>query len=302
MYRVSKETMVYTMSPNNLPVMRVESGSTLVFETCDCFEDQIKTVDTPFNELDWNRINPATGPVFVKGAEPGDALCVKIQSIKVGDQGVMVTGPDMGVIGDELEENSIRIVPIKNNRAIFSEKIELKLNPMVGVIGTAPARESIPCGEPGRHGGNMDCKVITEDASVYLPVNVPGALLAMGDLHAVMGDGEVSVCGVEVPGEVTVTVEVIKGHDLPLPMVTTEEAVYTIASEMSLDEAAQSAVRGMVKILEGYGLSKDEAIRLMSAGGDLQICQVVDPKKTARFRMSRSILKALGAPGNGMDI
>ena len=86
--------------------------------------------------------------------------------------------------------------------------------------------KSIPCGEPGSHGGNMDCKVITEDASVYLPVNVPGALLAMGDLHAVMGDGEVSVCGVKVPGEVTVTVEVIKGHDLPLPMVTTESCLY----------------------------------------------------------------------------
>ena len=80
---------------------------------------------------------------------------------------------------------------------------------MIGVIGTAPKTESISCGTPGMHGGNMDSKIIGIGSTIYLPVEVPGALLAMGDLHAVMGNGEGSVCGAEVPGEVTVTVEVI---------------------------------------------------------------------------------------------
>lgn len=297
MLTVSKEHLIYKMSPHNLPVMRVENKSTVVFETRDCFEDQIKSTDTPFDELDWNRINPATGPIFIQGAEPGDVLAVKIQSIEVAGDGVMVTGPGMGVLGDQLTENSIRIVPVVDNEAIFSETIKLKVNPMIGVIGTAPAEASIPCGEPGKHGGNMDCKRITEGATVYLPVNVPGGLLALGDLHAVMGDGEVSVCGVEVAGKVTVSTEVIKGQTWPLPLVITEEALYTIASEKLLDDAAQAAVCNMESILGDYGLPKDEAIALMSAGGDLEICQVVDPLKTARFRMPKSILKAMGVVG-----
>lgn len=305
MYRMSKRHMIYNMSANNLPVMRVENGSTLVFETCDCFEDQITSVDTPFSALDWNRINPATGPVYIEGAEPGDTLSVKIQSIKVGGDGVMVTGPGMGVLGDELKENSIRIIPVRDDKAIFSDGIELKVNPMIGVIGVAPASETIPCGEPGMHGGNMDCKIITEGTTVHLPVNVPGALLAIGDLHAVMGDGEVSVCGVEVAGEVTVQVDVINGQGWPLPLVTTEDAVYTIASEKLLDDAARVAACNMVNVLEGYGLSPQEAIHLMSAAGDLQICQVVDPLKTARFKMPKSILeivKAEAAKNHKLDI
>src|SRR6185437_13220666 len=100
------------------------------------------------------------------------------------------------------------------------------------------ADEPISCGTPDKHGGNMDSKVIREGTTLYLPVNVPGALLALGDLHAAMGDGEVAVCGVEIAGEVTVTVEVIKGQAWKLPLAQTADAVYTIASEKLLDDAA----------------------------------------------------------------
>ncbi|MGG5252714.1 acetamidase/formamidase family protein [Neobacillus sp. SM06] len=295
MYRVEKKNLIYAMSDQNKPVLSVPDGSTVVFETCDCFEDQITSSDTPFNELDWNRINPATGPVFVEGAEPGDILKVKIEKMQLADQGVMMTGPGLGVLGTELSENVIQMVPIREGKAILLNKIEVPLNPMIGVIGTAPANgEAISCGTPNKHGGNMDSKVITEGSTLYLPVNAPGALLAMGDLHAAMGDGEVSVCGVEIAGEVTVTVHVIKGKQWKVPMVKTEHALYTIASEESLDDATTVATKNMVNFLEAEaGITKHDAIFLLSIGGNLQISQIVDPLKTARFELPMSIVRQL---------
>ncbi|XJZ29135.1 acetamidase/formamidase family protein [Bacillota bacterium Lsc_1132] len=295
MYRVEKKNLIYAMSDQNKAVLSVPDGSTVVFETCDCFEDQITSSDTPFNALDWNRINPATGPVFVEGAEPGDILKVKIEKMQLADQGVMMTGPGLGVLGTELSENVIQMVPIREGKAILLNKIEIPLNPMIGVIGTAPANgETISCGTPNKHGGNMDSKVITEGSTLYLPVNAPGALLAMGDLHAAMGDGEVSVCGVEIAGEVTVTVHVIKSKQWKVPMVKTEHALYTIASEESLDDAATIATKNMVNFLEAEaGIAKHDAIFLLSIGGNLQISQVVDPLKTARFELPMSIVRQL---------
>ncbi|UOF91202.1 acetamidase/formamidase family protein [Fodinisporobacter ferrooxydans] len=297
MYRVPSNQLVYAMSKDNQPVLRVPSGATVVFETCDCFENQIGNADTPFHSLDWNRINPATGPVFVEDAEPGDVLEVRIESIQIGDQGVMVTGPGLGVIGGDLAENQIRMIPIRDGKAQFSEQIAIPVNPMIGVIGTAPEKEAVSCGTPGKHGGNMDSKIIKQGTTLYLPVNVPGALLALGDLHAAMGDGEVAVCGVEIAGEVTVTVHVLKGKTWKLPMAKTEFALYAIASEKLLDDAATSATRNMVDFLVSeFRLTKHDAIALLSIGGNLQVSQVVDPLKTARFEMPLSVLQQLGFP------
>lgn len=223
MYRIHKDHIIYSMSPENKPCMEVEIGSSLVFETYDCFENQIDSEDVVFQELDWNRINPATGPVYVKGAEPGDILAVTIEKIKIAEQGVLTTGANLGVIGDELNENTVKIVPIHNEHVLFSSELQIPINPMIGVIGTAPKEESISCGTPHDHGGNMDCKEIKEGTTLLLPVNVPGALLALGDLHAAMGDGEIGVSGVEVAGEVTVTVQIIKEKKWPLPMAIQKE-------------------------------------------------------------------------------
>ncbi len=295
MLRINKQHMIYAMSASHEPVASVSSGETVVFETCDCFENQIQTEDAIFSELDWNRINPATGPLSVEGAEPGDILKVMIQKIEIDDHGVMLTGPGLGVIGDQLTENKIRIIPIQHDRAMFSPEIQLPLNKMIGVIGTAPTEGEISCGVPDYHGGNMDSVIIREGTELYLPVNVEGALLAMGDLHAAMGDGEVAVCGIEIAGEVTVEVEVLKQKNWPLPMAITEDQIYTIASTPLLDDAANQATRNMVKILETEcALDKHDAIALMSATGQLQISQVVDPNKTSRFGMPRTLLEQLG--------
>lgn len=295
MYRIQKEHIIYAMSPENKPCMEVEIGSRLVFETYDCFENQIDSEDVVFEELDWNRINPATGPVYIKGAELGDILVVTIEKVKIAEQGVLTTGANLGVMGEELHENTVKVVSIHNEHVVFSSELQIPINPMIGVIGSAPKEESISCGTPHDHGGNMDCKEIKEGTTLLLPVNVPGALLALGDLHAAMGDGEIGVSGVEVAGEVTVTVQTIKGKKWPLPMAIQKGKIMTIASEKLLDDAANRAVRNMVAFLhEEFEVPKADATLLLSAAGNLKVCQVVDPLKTARMELGMDYVEKLG--------
>ncbi|MTH54373.1 acetamidase [Bacillus mangrovi] len=286
MNRVMKKDSIYAMSPDHTPVLKVKAGERVVFETYDCFTNQIQSSDDSFGTLNWDRINPASGPVYIEGAKAGDLLSVTIESIKTADQGVMVTGPGMGLLGDQLEENKIRMVPIENGMVHLSDSISVPVNKMIGVIGTAPAYEAISCGTPDLHGGNMDCKEIKEGATLLLPVHVDGALLALGDLHAAMADGEAAVCGVEVAGEVTVRLDLVKDKRIPAPMIITDTHVMTLSSNEKLDDAAQQAVVKMAAFLEReLNFSKEDAISLVSVAGDLKVCQAVNPKKTARVEL-----------------
>lgn len=290
---LSKESYIYAMDKANKPAMTLQSGSQVVIDTYDCFQNQITSNDTTFQAIDWDQINPATGPIFVEGAQPGDILKVKIDNIELGERGVMVVGPGLGVMGDEIKNFTAKIIPIQDNKAIFNDKLALPLNPMIGVIGVAPEKEAVNNGTPGAHGGNMDTKLITTGATLYFPVFQEGALFALGDLHAAMGDGEIGVSGIEIPAKVTVTLEVIKGHSLNFPVLENEEGVASLVSMKSLDDAANQAVKEMIHLLRPHtDLSLEEFTMLMSAAGDSQISQIVDPLKTARFFVPRAILEA----------
>lgn len=294
MENVSCQTSIYAFSSKNKPVKVVASGTTLEIETYDCFTNQIQSEITEVNSIDWAQINPATGPIFVEGAQPGDVLKVKIEKIELGERGVMAVGPDLGVMGHRIEHFQAKIIPVRDGKALFNS-VEIPLNPMIGVIGVAPAdEEEISCGTPGRHGGNMDNKMITEGAALYFPVFAEGALFGLGDLHAAMGDGEIGVSGIEIAGKVTVTLEVIKGVSLNHPMLENDEVIAAIASAKTLDEAVKTAVEEMVDMIAAKtDLPLSEVTMLMSATGQAQICQVVDPLLTARFVVPKWVLEQL---------
>jgi len=295
MLRIKRENAVYAMSPENEPIAHISSGDMLVFETSDCFGGQIACESDRMGALDWSRINPATGPVFVRGAEPGDTLKVEILRIDLADQAAMVEAPGEGITGAAAAQESTKILKIEGDRVIFNDRISLPICPMIGVIGTAPEMEAVATGTPSSHGGNMDCKRIGAGSALYLPVNVPGALLAMGDLHAVMGDGEVCVCGAEIAGEVTVRVSVVKGQPLPLPFLVTQESAMALYSAEGLDAAAEGATLRMRSFLiDQAGLPAHEAGMLLSLAGDLRICQAVDPNKTCRMELPLSVLGSCG--------
>ena len=188
---LDKKSYIYEMSAKHAPTLKVSAGETVEIETYDCFLNQIQSAETAYNAIDWSQINPATGPVYVNEAKPGDILAVKIERIELADQGVMATGPQLGVMGHRIKDFTIKMIPIENNEAVFNEQIRLPLNPMIGVIGVAPEEGDISCGTPGNHGGNMDTTLIGEGATIYFPVFHEGALFSLGDVHAAMGDGEV---------------------------------------------------------------------------------------------------------------
>lgn len=292
---IASEHLIYAMSPDNAPVARVEDGSRIRFETCDCFTDQITHTNNTLDALDWARINPATGPVFIEGAKAGDTLAITIHAIEAAPEAVLATLPGAGVAGSRLAKSRVDIVAVENDHVVLFERVRLPLNPMIGVIGTAPEKDAISCGTPDAHGGNMDCKIIRAGTTLLLPVNVDGALLAMGDLHAAMGDGEVGVSGLEMRGVVDVEVRVIKGRPYPLPLAIDASHLHTIASHADLDQAADAATLMMSEFLERHGaLDANQAIALQSIAGDLHICQVVDPQKTCRFSLPLAVLSQLG--------
>ena len=290
--RVEGQT-VYAMWGKNRPGWKVKSGSELTFVTRDCFDNQLLEEDARLEGLDWDAINPATGPVWIEGALPGDVLKVTIREIRVAELGTMAAIPGNGVLGELVKENALKHIRVRDGIAEFSPGIRIPCSPMIGVIGVAPAgEEAIPCGEPGSHGGNMDNTRIGAGTVLYLPVFQEGALLAMGDVHACMGDGEIMVTGLEIPAEVDVQVEVLKGVSILNPMLETEEACYTIASDEDLEKAVFSAVYDMTQVvMRQLNMSLEEAGMLLSAMGNLQFCHVVDPKRTVRMEMKRSVLR-----------
>ena len=289
---INRSQPIYAFSKEHAPILNVKSGETVIIETNDCFENQITLADSTYESLDWSKVNPATGPVYVEGAEVGDILEVTIDDIKLEDQGVMAVSPGMGVLGERITKFEAKLIPIENGKAIFNENIHLPLNPMIGVIGVAPQGEPISCGTPGSHGGNMDNKMITKGTTLYFPVFQQGALFALGDLHAAMGDGEVCVTGIEIAGQVTVTIKVIKGKSLSNPVLETEEFIGTIASAKTIDEAVKMSVEDMVELLQSkLDLPLSELTMLLSAVGQTQICQVVDPLMTTRFLVPKWVLE-----------
>lgn len=276
--------VIYKFSKLNLPALIVPAGTTVVIETMDCFSNQLRQEEDQMETLDWDRINPATGPIFVEGAEPGDVLKVTINSIELDEKGTVVSGEDFGVLGGLLKESHTRIVTIKDGIANFLNGFKIPINPMIGVIGVAPAEGEINTGTPGNHGGNMDNTMITTGATLYFNVEVPGALFALGDAHAAMGDGEIGVSGLEIPARVSVTLDVVKNRKLGLPTLENNELWSVIASAETIDEAVQIGTEGMFRFLsEKLSIEPSEIAMLMSLVGHLQFCQVVDPLKTIRF-------------------
>ena len=294
MEMLMNDSVIYDFNMLHKPVKVIPSGATIEIATYDCFENQLQSEKDEISGIDWNRVNPATGPIYVNDAMPGDVLKVTIEKLEIGEQGVMVVGPDLGVMGHRLKEMESKIIPINDGHAQFGD-LRIPLNPMIGVIGVAPEGEGVSCGTPGAHGGNMDNKMITEGAVLYLPVFAEGALFGLGDFHAAMGDGEVSVSGIEVPGRATVKLEVLKEESMTQPMLENSEVVTQIASAETLDHAAKLATELMIdRIVEKTGMTVGEVTMLMSAIGQVEVCQLVDPLMTARFVVPKWLEEKLG--------
>lgn len=295
MQELNDERVLFAFARDLEPALTVASGETVRIRTQDCFGNQVQTPEDELDEIDWDRINPATGPVFVEGAVPGGALKVTIENIELDPQTASCTGKDEGVCGDRFDAWSTHLCAIDGDKLVWNDQLSIPLNPMIGVIGVAPAGDPVNCGTPGSHGGNMDNTAITTGATLYFPVAAEGALFGCGDMHAAMGDGEISVSGAEVAGWATVRLTALPAMRVKNPLIENETHVGVIASAETLDEAASIAVHDMVRMVsEATNTAEDELVMLFSLTADVQVCQMVDPEKTVRFMVPKYVLDAYG--------
>lgn len=290
MNRISREHVIFEMNKENEAVLSVDSGATVVFETIDCFSGEVQSEADTISKIDFAKVNPATGPLYVQDAQVGDTLKITINQIKLDEQGSVVTAPGLGLLADGIETEETAIAKVTDHVTQY-KGFNIPLRKMVGVIGTAPAGAGVNTGTPHDHGGNLDTTLIGEGATLYLPVNVEGALLSMGDMHSSMGDGEIMGSGLEVGGEVEVTVEVIKDSSLPLPFIETDELYVTLGSRETMEEASKVALNNMASFLtETTDLTFNQAGMFLSLAGDLKVSQAVNPNKTMRVEVRKDIL------------
>jgi acetamidase/formamidase len=274
------------------PVLEVDSGETVELEVTDASGGQLDR-DSGVADvagLDFTRVNPVTGPVFVKGAEPGDVLEVEILSLRPRDWGWTAIIPGFGLLADEFTEPWLRIATVDagSGRVGFLDDVTLPFEPFPGTIGVAPAEPGehsiVP---PSRWGGNLDIKHLRAGTRLLLPVGVEGALFSVGDTHAAMGDGEVCGTAVEAPMDIAVRLSVRGDVSIAAPhyvvapgeLARTEAGGYHVCTGVApeLMEATREATRAAIlHVVERRGGTAEEAYAIVSVACDLRIHEVVD--------------------------
>ena len=295
MIELDDSKTLFSFDKDLKPVLKVPSGETVRIRTKDCFGNQLQGPEDQLSEIDWEAINPATGPIYVEGAVAGGTLKVHIDNIELDTQTSSCTGKDEGVCGDRFSDWATHFCKVEDGKVVWDERLSIPVAPMIGVIGVAPEGEPVNCGTPGKHGGNMDNTAIAAGATLYFPVAVDGALFGCGDMHAVMGDGEVSVSGAEVAGYATVTLTALPELSVSNPLIENDTHFGIIVSAESLDKAAELAVQQMVDLLASRtNESEADLVMLLSLVADVRVCQMVDPEKTVRFMVPKYALDAIG--------
>lgn len=293
MHRISRDHIVYRLDSRDAAAIEIDSSDRVILETFDARTGTITSDSDLLSQPHPAGANPATGPIHIRGAEPGDGLAVHIEAIDLAPSGFLAVKKGEGLLAARADTYATRIVPIVDGVVHFGD-LRFPANPMVGVVGTAPAGEGISTSYAGAHGGNMDNKHIGPGATVYLPVSVAGANLGLGDVHGAMGDGEITFIGLEIQAEVTVRVDLIKDAGLQRPLIETAKHWVTTGDGESLAAAARMAASAMVDLLQArLGLSFEDAYMLMSAAVDVQICQCCEPGEfpvTTRAVVSKDIL------------
>jgi len=320
MQRITRDQITIVFDHHLPPVARVQPGETFVVETEDSRGGRTRTPETTTPEflLAMRRQgyygNPVTGPIYVVGAMPGDTLAVHIHSQECDTLGYMGYWPFLFHLEDFFDKPDTTLVEIRDGNVIvklssteasgsrgFSRQsakastpeneIHIPVRPMIGTIGTTPAVEAILSGGMGRHGGNLDTQEVCAGSTIYLPVYVEGALLGLGDCHAIQSDGELNE--VEMRSVITLSCDVIKGRSplMSWPRIETGDSLVTVAMASPLEEAARLALREMILWLaELTGLSKREAFYLVGLAGHARPGQVQVPLYSMRCLMPKEFI------------
>ncbi|MEX2121499.1 MAG: acetamidase/formamidase family protein [Pirellulales bacterium] len=275
MKRLPIGPLYYEFSRHNEPRIRIQPGETLLVESQDAFSGQIRTND---DRRDKSKIpfgNPQTGPIWVEGAEPGDALAVTIHEIRPSLGACYTRTSDPKQLAEWLGgdcPHGTHVCPIRDGLVYWSDSITIPYAPMLGCIGTAPATGVPTTGPAGPHGGNMDIIETCPGNTVFLPVYARGGYLYLGDAHAAMGHGELSASGLEMPAETVITVDLVKNKRLAGPRIEAPDEIMTIATGCPMERAvAEAYARLILWMEEEYGWQRWKAYDLLTHAGRISV-------------------------------
>jgi len=294
----------YVYGPFVEPVLKVSPGAVISVETHDAFEGKITSEsDTPSERLNFPYLNPQTGPIHVEGAEKGDALAVRIISIKprgpqpvgttclIPEFGGLVGTGNTAMLNAPLDE-VVRKIRVDETGIHWSDSLVLPYEPFIGTIGTSPEIEAISSLQPDYYGGNMDMPDVAPGSIIYLPVNREGGYLYLGDCHAIQGDGELCGVALEIPATVELQIDLIKGHGNSWPQLETEDMMMFIGSARPLEDATRIAYRELVRWLAlETDQSEVDAYMLLTMCGKVRLGNMVDPKYSVGASIAKRYLK-----------
>lgn len=300
----------YVIGPYREPVDTVSPGETFAVETLDAFENRIDSPDADITKLvQLPYVNPLTGPIHVEGAEKGDTLAVTVHSIEVTrDYAVSALIPEFGGLCSTVFTRTLNpplparvmLHPISDGEVTFSESLDIPpypYEPFYGTMGTAPELEAVSSLAPGVHGGNMDAADLCPGNTVFLPVNVEGAHLYVGDGHAAQGDAEVCGVAAEIPTLGTMTVDLVKGKTVRTPRVESADYIMTVGSARPMEDAARIAFYELVMWLESdYGIERLAAYQLCSQIARVRLANMVDILYSVVAKFPKRYLPAGGGP------
>ena len=308
-HTIHDHTCHYGWNNANAPVVRIAPGETVGFNPPDSSGGQITAASTvaDLGKLDFGKVNPVAGPVYVDGAEPGDAIKVTLLEFGPSGWGWTANIPGFGLLADQFKDPALHIWKYDAASlapALYGPGGRVPLKPFCGTIGLAPAENGLHSVVPPRRmGGNLDIRDISAGTELYLPVEVKGGLFSVGDTHAAQGDGEVCGTAIESPCTIAAKFELVKGANLAFPRFTTPGPVsrhldvkgYEATTGIGPDlmEGARAAVSGMIDLLsKRYNMNAVDAYLLCSVCGDLRISEIVDmPNWVVSFYFPRVVLE-----------
>jgi amidase len=277
-HRIGRHEIIWAFGPQLEPVLEVEPGDTVTFETNDCFTGQITSEDDLVTEIDFERVNSATGPVTVKGAEPGDSLVAEILDVRPVEVGFACLIPGFGQLTDEVSSPVTRLFRVENGWIEMNDRVRFPAQPMVGVVGVATDGETLSNGLAGRHGGNLDDHLHGKGARVYFPVRQPGGMFAVGDMHASMGDGEICFTGVEIAGEVDIRFDLLKGKQGTWPVTELADRWVPHATADDYAEALKLCSEEAARLLvDEWEFTMEDAFLFLSVACDAGVAQACKP-------------------------
>ena len=290
MKTLSRERRIYMLDPANEPAITVDPGEDLMVETWDAFEG----IRDPEVLEEKSLKGPATGPIYVNGAETGDALRIEFVSISPKENPAHMIMPGRGFLEAEFTEAYPTVMSIDGDHLVLPSGVRLRLRPSMGLVATTPTYPQETASDSGPYGGDIDMKELVEGSVLYLPVFVPGGLLALGDCHAVVGDGAVAGTGAECSADTHIRITVEKGMNLSGPRAVTPEHYVVLSYGDDLGPAMKQAVREMVDFLvTEKGMEPYDAYTLCSLAGDVRVSRTFRPISPVKMMLSRQVLDQL---------